>query len=309
MSIDKARVRDTRTLCRSMLDHLPQARQPSTTIETVAGLAPSRLAPCTACGARGRVANGKPCAGCAPLTGSLDRAPHFGVKHGCTPCPGCDGMGWRRRRVSDASLDGYASVEVPQSFDPEKRGELLKAVRTSLAAERERPEMRDQAIRRTTRLLDLAERPESVRFAWEERWEAMCAQGSYAELVVAFEILRQRYPDDYSLIWQVEVMQTGIELSDGRQRYLNASMVRLASMMPERIRVPYFLRAAVRNDLKKESLWRGRMPAHARERLERDMQVRRLRYEDEWKLRRLGEHFALSMAQVKRIVAATAMGY
>lgn len=290
-----------------MLDHLPQARQPSATIETVAGLAPSRLAPCTACGARGRVSNGKPCVGCAPLTG-LDREPRFGVKHGCTPCLACEGLGWRRRRVSDPTLDGYAAVPVPDTFDPEKRGELLKAVRASLDAERDRPEMRDQAIRRTARLLDNEERPESVRFAWEERWESMCAQGSYAELCVAFEVMRQRYPDHYSIVWQVEVMQVSIELSAGRQQFLNEAMVRLASMMPERIRIPYYLREKTQHRLKKDSLWRGRQPAHMRERSLRDMELRRLRYEEDWKLRRLGEHFAISSAQVKRIVAATAMG-
>lgn len=305
MSVDRGRLRATWALAESCLDHLPQARQPSSTLGTLPGLAASREAPCLACGARGRIRGpGVICASCQPRVGPQAAPPPSNARalHGCYPCPACEGTGWRRRRVSDPPIDAYAGVEVPAEDAADDIS--VGAIRRALHASGERPEIREQNLSRATRLIDQHERPESVRFGWEEKWERMCATGSYAELMVALEVLRGREPDRYSIVWQIVCQTQPIRLSAARTAFLNESMIALTALMPERIRVPYYLRPERRNELRKESLWRGRSPAHARERRERDAEVVRLRVEEGWKTERLCKHFALSRAQVKKIVAA-----
>lgn len=295
-------MRATWALAETCLDHLPQARQPSSTLEALPGLAASREVPCTACGARGRVSSpGRPCAVCQPRIGPGSPKPAFGERHGCHPCPACDGTGWRRRRKADTPIDGYAGVEVP----PEDKADDISigSIRRALQAERDRPEIREVNLRRVTRLLDQAERPEALRFGWEYAWERMCASGSYRELMAALEVLRGREPNSYSIVWQIVCLQQPVVLSEQRQAFLNESMVALTALMPDRIKVPWWLRGEKKNELRKESLWRGRSPAHRRERVERDAEVCRLAFEEGWKNERLCRYFALSLAQVKRIKA------
>lgn len=247
------------------------------------------------------VGPGKPCAGCGPRIGPNADPPAFGKKHGCYPCPGCEGTGWRRRRTTDVAIDAYAGVEVESRYAADDIS--VGAMRRALQVEKERPELRDTNLRRAQRLIDQQERPESLRFSWEDAWDRMCAAGSYAELMVALEVLRGREESRYSVVWQIVCLQQPVTLSSQRQAFLNESMAVLASFMPERIRVPYWLREDKKNALKKESLWRGRSPAHARERKERDAEVCRLAFEEDWKNARLCAWFALSLAQVKRIKA------
>lgn len=305
MSVDRGRVRATWKLAESCLDHLPQARQPSSTLGALPGLAASREVPCPACGARGRVFEaGKPCVSCPPRVGPNAEPPAFGKRHGCHPCPACEGTGWRRRRTTDAAIDSYAGVEVPKADEADDVS--VGAIRRALQAERERPEIREGALRRASRLINQAERPESIKYAWEEAWDRMCQSGSYAEFFRALEVLRMNHESAYSIIWQVVCQAQPIRLSESRQGFLNEAMVELAALMPERIRVPYWLRDDRRNELRKDSLWRGRSPAHSRERRERDAEIVRLRVEEGWKTERLCKFFALSRAQVKKVIAAAA---
>jgi hypothetical protein len=236
--------------------------------------------------------------------------------HGCHMCPVCEGTGWRRRRKADAEWDAYAGIEVPAQAKAEDIS--IGAIREAVQAERERPDIGHAALARAERVIEIAERPESERFGWEVQWERMCANGSYAELVVALEVLRMREEARYQIVWQVVVLGHGyrpeerddagkvarpasglIRLSEGRQAFLNESMSVLASLMPERIRVPAWIRD--RDRLAKKSLWHGRSPAHARERHQRDEEVRRLRFEEGWKISQLQREFALSRSHVKRI--------
>lgn len=231
-------------------------------------------------------------------------------------CPVCEGTGWRRRRVSDPEFDAYAGIEVPARTKADDIS--VGAMREALAAQRERPEIAYQAESRARMIVETHERPESERFGWERQWDRMCAHGSYAELVVALELLRMREERRYQVIWQVVVLGHGyrteerdesgrvtrpasglIRLSDGRQSFLNESMSVLASLMPERIRVPRWIRE--RDATAKKSLWHGRSPAHARERRERDEEVRRLRVEEKVPLGQLMRRYALSKRQIQRI--------
>lgn len=305
MSVDRGRVRATWLLAESLLDYLPQARQPSSTLEALPGLAASRFVPCTACGARGRLRGpGVLCASCQPMM-KPDRAPkqpdNARALHGCYACPVCEGSGWRRRRQSDPDIDGYAGVEVPSVDRPEDVS--VGAIRRAIAAERERPEIREAALARATRIVDQAERPESQSFAWEESWERMCAHGSYRELVAALEHMRDVEEERYRVVWRHICLQQQVELSERRLVFLNESMTVLTSFMPERIRVPFWMRESKRNKDAKESRWRGRSPAHARERKERDAEVCRLRFDEDWSTGRLTRHFALSKSQINRILA------
>lgn len=297
-------MRATWLLADSFLDYLPQARQPSSTLGTLPGLAASKYVPCTACGARGRVYEpGRPCASCPPLTNVKgDRIPPFRVGHGCRPCLVCEGHGWRRRRKNDPEIDAHAAIEVPKQEDAADIS--LPAIRAAIIAQRERPEIGHDALARTTHLLEAHERPEAEKFGWETAYERMCAHGSYAELRVALELLRTDQQPRYSIVWQVVCLHQPIRLSDGRQTFLNESMVELTVFMPDRIRVPRWLREDQRAKARKQSLWHGKSPAHKRERRERDDEIRRRRFEDKEPIGRLQRDYALSRMQIHRIIAA-----
>jgi hypothetical protein len=301
-SVDQDRVRATWILCETLLDHLPQARQSSSTLGNLAGLAAGRLVPCGRCGAKGRVtALGHQCAKCVPRTApsrpSASEIHHFG----CSPCLQCDGTGWRKRRAGDGDWDEYAGVELA----PVPTG-LVNEVKQALALEKERPELRDVALRRADRVLGELTGV-TVEEDWAAAWRRKTGAGSYAELAFALERLRDTDTGRYRAVWRFVVLDEPVELGDATRAFVNESMVVLASMLPERIRVPRWLQPQAENHARKESLWRGQTPAHARQRAERDAEMRRLRFEEGWKIKRLCRHFGLAEAQVKRIVSPAAV--
>lgn len=222
------------------------------------------------------------------------------VLHGCYPCSVCEGTGWRRRRKSDPEIDGYAAVEVPTTDKPEDIS--VGAIRKALAAQKERPEIAFDALARATHLVEAAEEPEQERFGWEVVWERMCKSGSYAELSVALELLRQSEQSRYSIIWQVVCLHQPIRLSEGRQMFLNESMVALTTFMPDPIKVPRHLREDKRAQARKTSLWHGKSPAHKRERRERDEEIRSRRAAGT-KISVLQRDYALSRMQIHNIIA------
>lgn len=199
-------------------------------------------------------------------------------------------------------MDAYARVEVPAAEDAEDIS--VGAIRAALHVQRERPEIGHDALARATHVLEVAERPEADKFGWETAWERMCAHGSYAELRVALELLRMEAQPCYSIVWQIVCLHQPITLSEGRQTFLNASMTRLTVFMPERIKVPKWLRDDQRAKARKQSLWHGKSPAHKRERRERDEEIRRRRFEEKTPIGRLQRDYALSRMQIHRIIAA-----
>jgi hypothetical protein len=104
------------------------------------------------------------------------------------------------------------------------------------------------------------------------------------------------------LIWQKVCCKVDLRLSDGRLAFLNESMGILAVYMPEKIRVPRYLRDDVQNAKKKKSRWHGRSPAHARERAERDAEIVE-RKEAGDKISLLCRDYALDRRSIHRILA------
>lgn len=301
-SIDQDRVRATWILCESLLEHLPQPRQSSSVLGNLSGLAGGRLVPCGRCGSRGRVSGkGNPCALCTPRTLASRDSILVSPKHGCLPCLVCDSTGWRKRRAGESEWDEYAGVEMA----PAPTG-LVNEVKQALALEKERPELREIALRRADRVLGEMTGI-TLEEGWELAWRRKSKAGSYRELVRALDLLRDgsrtvgAETERYRVIWRFVVLAEPVELSDRVSAFLNESMVVLASMMPERIKVPRWLNETSAHAARKNSLWFGKTPAHARQRKERDEEIRRLRFEEGWKVKRLARHFALSEMQIKRI--------
>lgn len=193
-----------------------------------------------------------------------------------------------------------AGVPVPAQDDPDDIS--VGAIRRALAEDKARPELGYAALTRATAAVNAHDRPEEDRYAWEVAWERMCKTGSYAELVVALELLRMKAQPRYSIIWQKVCLHQPIELSDGRQAFLNQSMVYLTVFMPEQIRLPRYLRDEVAAKAKKHSLQHGKGPAHARERLLRDQEIVQRRAEGE-KIARLCRDYALSRMTIHRIIS------
>lgn len=233
-------------LGRSLLDYLPQARQPSSTLGTAPGLAPSREKPCETCGARGRVTlKGKPCAACTPLLGAKSGQAHFGVKHGCRPCLVCDGWGWLRSRSS--TFDGYAREPIGDQSRADNAVDL------------------DSRLARSTHLLNEWERPETVAYAWEKRREAQWRSGDYEALTRALGALERIAPRRASVWWRVVVLDEPLTLSAGMRSELDRTTEMLCELMPDRLlKIPRHLLADRRSRIAKTSLWRGQTTQHER---------------------------------------------
>ena len=282
-------------LAGELLDYLPQARQSSSLLETTPGLSASREVPCGVCKGRGRMTGQHPCVSCPPRLGPQVPPPAFKTRHGCVPCLGCDGTGWRRRRVGDPEFDAYSGTEIgsEQGDADRKRWEELQDLERRLA--------------HTERLLALHERPDTVEEAWEESRARMWRQGDYARLVRAMEGLRAIYPRRFSIFWRVCVLHEDVRLSESLREELDRTAALIAAAMgPKRIRVPRHLEADAANEARKQAMWRGQTPAHAKARRERDELIRAMRSGAHdgtpWKFARLARHFALSERQIKTIV-------
>lgn len=294
--VDQDRVRDTWVLCETLLDHLPQARQSSGALGNLSGLAGGRLVPCPRCGARGRVtAKGNPCASCIPKTSASEGRLEVQGVHGCSRCVVCDGVGWRKRRAGEPEWDEYAAVEMA----PPPTG-LLNEVKQALALEKERPGLRDVALRRADRVLQemtgvTHEEP------WADSWRRKCRQGSYRELQRALERLRDSEEARYRVIWRLVILDDGTVPNERIAAFLNESMVVLASMMPDRIKLPRHLTPEEGHRARKASLWHGKTVGHVQARQERNREIQRLRYVEGWKVKRIARHYGLSEMQVKRI--------
>ena len=276
-------------LGRSLLDYLPQARQPSSTLGTTPGLAAGKTVPCETCGSRGRVSErGNPCAACSPLIGSRSPARNDGGGHGCKPCLVCLGWGWRRARAGDSAWDEYARVEIASGDVGEgTEGDDL-----------------ERRLQQTTRLLASWEKPETVAFAWEERRKTQFASGDYDNLVAALGKLEVSHPGRHRTWWSVNVVQDGKTIGPALQVRLDETTEMIAALMPKRpIRVPRWLRPEGTNEDRKTSLWRGKAPAHETQRNARDEEILSLR-EKGWKIARIARYHSLTERHVKRILAS-----
>jgi hypothetical protein len=290
---EDARVQAVLLLGGSLLDYLDQPRQPSSTLGTEPGLSSSREVPCTACQARGRMKGSNPCVRCLPRTGTNPVAIAYRTDHGCTPCLGCDGTGWRRRRKADPVFDSYAGAEL-DSFkgkSDRKRWEELQDLERRLA--------------HTERVLAEYEGRSTAEVGWETRRAAQWRQGSYADLVKAMRVLEETMPDAHSLFWRHVVLGGYGRLSERLQTlvYRTARYIAYSLMPGPEIRVPRALRGDQKAADAKESLWRGRSAAHELARRERDQLILHQRHVLHWKVARIARYHALEERTVKRITA------
>lgn len=161
-------------------------------------------------------------------------------------------------------------------------------------------------------VLKLMEGDETIEEAWEEARIRQFQQGSYAELIVALQIVSERWPGRFSLLWRCVVLgqvdldhpEKGVRrLSDGALAELNATLHYIAhELMPATIRVPrHMLRTT--NGAKKESIWRGRSEAHNLQRHKRDELIRYQRFTLEWETNRIARFHALDRRRVNQILA------
>lgn len=278
-------------LGRSLLDYLPQARQPSATLGTTPGLVGGKTVPCETCGTRGRVNHkGTPCALCGPLLGPQTPARNEGVGHGCKPCLVCLGWGWRQARAGDPAWDSYARVEIASGDVGEgTEGDDL-----------------ERRLQHTNRLLESWERPESVAFGWENARKRQFAAGDYANLLDALGKLADDHPGRHRLWWRVVVLDQDLQLSAQLDDANDDTTEMLANLMPrKRIRVPAWLLPERENEARKTSLWRGKSGPHGLMRQERDHEILLQRHEKGWKVARIARYHSLTERHVKRVLAAS----
>jgi hypothetical protein len=276
-------------LGRSLLDYLPQARQPSSLMGTTPGLATSNQRPCETCGTRGRVsAKGHPCASCAPLRGPASGHPHFGATHGCRPCAICDGWGWIRTRQQQP-YDSYTRAELSgDEPSPDSHRDL------------------ERRLQRTERLILQHEHPERVAFAWEERQRAQWRSGDYEALTHALAALERVAPRRHSQWWRVVVLGDPIRLSAVMRAELARTTVFLSQLMPDRgLRVPRHLMPREQAKAAKASLWRGQSGRHEQLRSQRDELIR-MQAGLGWSSREIADYHSLTKQHVNRILRSTA---
>jgi len=273
-------------LGRELLSYLPAPRQSSTLLRasTAPGPAPAGRVPCQACQGRGRVRGpGVPCVRCAPRRLPTRGAPPWNTGHGCKPCLGCEGTGWRKARAGEEPVDEYVG---PARGDDFEMG-LDLATR----------------LEHTNRLLRLWLDPDSVGYRWEEVKERQWKSGSFAELDQALRRLRETHPGRFSLWWRVIVLAEPLELTEAARQAVAQTSDMLAAMMPRPIRVPAWMRPDRRARDRKTSLWRGRTNGHERQRQERNALIRHQAEDLGWSSKKIADWHGLTKQRVNQILA------
>lgn len=263
MSDESDRVYRTRVLLESLLDYLPQGGRSA--IQTLSGPAPSRYVPCGVCHGKRYV-----------LIGQSRRL-----------CGGCDGQGWRRRKVGEPHYDDYTGEQVG------KEGEksILRCMTgTEMNAALARIE-RDQA-ERSGRVAQHDELP------WVRKKEAMWRMGDYKRLLWALEFVSAEYPVEIKAVWHVHVL--GWDYPHPDRNALTAKGLRIiASHMPYEIRVPpWYLPDP---NLVKNASWRGRTQAHEKARGIRNQEIRD-RVGQGQSVTALAREYNLSRRHIQRVV-------
>jgi hypothetical protein len=194
-------------------------------------------------------------------------------------CPGCEGL--RRRRIrgvlqlcSDCEGLGYRMVDPftgrrPLTVDRDP-GPLTGSERAAAW------HLEDAKLAQTEAIIRQHEGKESAGDTFTtavDRRDRFDEAGSFAELRAALEQLRDQNPAASNLAVQVGMYGVGIATEGELRDAFEMCCEVLAYWMPERIRVPGFLRAPVDPAARKKSLHRGRTEAHTAERDRRDLEV------------------------------------
>ena len=213
----------------------------------------------------------------------------FGAGHGCKPCLGCDGVGWRIARAGEEPVDEYLATTEANRKPWEEDADAQRR------------------LEHTERLLRLWEAPDSVGFAWEERRDVLHRSGSFAELEACLRRLHPEYPARFSQWWRIIVCAEPVTLTEAARFALDGTSELLAAWMPERIRVPRRLLPENGARLRKTSLWRGRTPAHERVRSERDLLICEQRSMG-WPPAQIARYHGLDKRRVNQILASASQG-
>lgn len=331
-------------LARSSEDWIPSPRLP----EPMAAAAKARptntdpdshaateLVPCGTCGGRGRtLATGRPCHACPSQTKpGKDRPPGWRelrrkrAQHGCLPCPGCEGSGWRERREGETPVDPYTLERLPLGAGeaaPMTLARELEEIRHQLrTGELRYAEMweLDAAIRKTERLLALSEgRFDLEEFGWERIKKLYWRTGDYALLEWAHRRLEAERPMAWSTWRRFVVGRDDSEVQSERIRErLDETAGLLAGWMVARrramleavtrreqraveLRVPPWLVPEREAEGRKPMLWRGRSEQHRQARDERDALILGM-LADGAEPGEVAGRFALSSRRVQQILA------
>lgn len=265
-----------RILCSTLLDYLPGPKTWSGQLARSANPRPvtQDVAPCTLCLGRGRLRHGRACLIC-PSKIRYQGTPGR-VDHACYQCDVCDGSGWRKRRRGEEPHDPMTG---------------LSSSELAVAADAPAP------IQRRSHEANLGEESDPL----ERSRRARDRSGSYRELERCLEILRDREPWLYELVWHVLVCGEPIVLSPAAQAGLENGIVWLAREMRQ-ARVPRsLLDTQERRDAKKVSLWRGRAPGHEKQRGQRNAEISEAYVAGE-KVSKLAERYGITREHVHRIV-------
>lgn len=275
------RAQQTRRLLETMLDYLPSPRTSSGTLASSSseGAAPSGIVRCGRCAGTGRVTgrdeDARPCPACQ--TGSTRKS------HECQPCLLCDATGQHRtRRRGEATIDPYTSQLVNDEetlFDTALRASSLREI--------------EQQLDRMTR------GPESAEFSWERDKRTYNREGSYRNVEEVLGWLRQHYPRRHALVWSILVCAEPVELAPAAAVELDATLEHLAGLMPDPIRVPWWLEDGARPAAPGRGRW-----ANQAAQLGRDESIR-VEAERGRSVPQLAARFNLSKRRVQQILTAS----
>lgn len=278
------RAQQTRRLLETLLDYLPSPRTSSGTLASSSstGAAPSGIVRCGRCSGSGRVVgfdlDARPCPACT--TGSSRKS------HDCQPCLLCDGTGQHRtRRKGEATIDPYTRQLVNDEetlYDTALRASSLREIEAQL----ERMERG----------------PESDEYGWERDKRTYNRAGSYRNAEEVLGWLRLHYPRRHALVWSVLVCSEPVELGPAAMLELDVTLEHLASLMPDPIRVPWWLEEGARPS----SPGRGRW-ANGAAQLGRDESIR-VEAGRGRSVPQLAQRFGLSKRRVQQILTASYAG-
>jgi hypothetical protein len=209
-------------------DYLPGLRTATGTLTPAPGPQASKYVPCQECGATGRIRGIHPCVICRDRKRQLGRKPNS-PRHGCDPCPVCNGNGERRRRAGDPAHDAYTGKPLDE----------LQAEIANAWLENRKPR----------RLILQDDRPDQGGYRWEREQARYMAAGSYRELSNALEWLRDTRPLSFSQIASYallgghdpDTLQTPcrtVTYTDHHLTTIRIITIILAHRMPKPIRVP-----------------------------------------------------------------------
>lgn len=184
--------------------------------------------PCEDCSRSGRVRNRQACVVCVQ---ALQDGRRVNRRHGCSPCPACDGGGERRRRRGEPQHDAYSGLPLDEAVRA-REDDLLK-----------HPPRRWEP-RSDVETAGLGEDPVWRRKASYE------SQGAYRELDQQLAWLDMAHQPRYELLmhWLDSQAQDGLwwSWSQEAERAVHDTIVMLTRRMRQPVRVPNWVFAMLR---------------------------------------------------------------